>query len=66
MILRYTYLHRCPALFKAMTGLLLAEFNDLAWDLLPPIAEAPGAHPRQQKRQRAVVGGHSFCLSSRD
>jgi hypothetical protein len=66
MILQYTHLHRRPALFKAMTGLLLAEFEALAWDLLPPIAAAPGAHPRQQRRQRAVGGGHPFCLSSRD
>ncbi len=66
MILRYTYLHRRPALFKAMTGLLLAEFNDLAWALLPQIAEAPGAHPRQQKRRRAVGGGHPYALCSRD
>jgi len=66
MILQYTHLHRRPALFKAMTGLLLAEFDDLAWDLLPQIAEAPGAHVRQQRRKRAVGGGHPFCLSSRD
>jgi hypothetical protein len=66
MILRYTSLHRRPALFKAMTGLLLAEFAELAWDLLPQIAAAPGAHPRQQQRQRAVGGGHPYVLSSRD
>ena len=66
MILQYTHLHRRPALFKAMTGLLLAEFNALAGDLLPQIAEAPGAHPRQQRRQRAVGGGHPYALSSRD
>jgi hypothetical protein len=66
MILQYTHLHRRPALFKAMTGLLLAEFEALAWDLLPQIAAAPGAHPRQQTRQRAVGGGHPYTLSSRD
>jgi len=32
MILQYAHLHRRPALFKAMTGLLLAEFDALAWD----------------------------------
>jgi hypothetical protein len=66
MILQYTHLHRRPALFKAMTGLLRAEFDDLAWDLLPQIAEAPGAHPRQAQRKRALGGGHPYALCSRD
>jgi len=45
MILQYAHLHRRPALFKAMTGLLLAEFDALAWDLLPQIAAVAGSAP---------------------
>ena len=39
MILCYEPLHRHPAIFKAMTGLYLAEFDDLLTDVLPLLAQ---------------------------
>ena len=66
MILRYTYLHRHPALFKAMTGLRLAEFDDLALGPAAGLSRRPrGRAPRQPTRQRAVGGGHPYALSTR-
>ena len=35
MIAQYAYLHRHPAVFRAMTGLTLAEFDRLLGRVLP-------------------------------
>ncbi len=40
MILRSTDLSQKPAIFKTMTGLTVALFDDLVWDVRPALAEA--------------------------
>jgi hypothetical protein len=66
MILQYSRVSQVPKVFKMMTGLSVAEFDALAWDVVPQIVAAPGAHPRRTVRQRAVGGGHPFALSAQD
>jgi len=36
----YTVLRQKPAIFKAMSGLTVALFDDLVWELEPAYAEA--------------------------
>lgn len=38
MILRYSRLCHKPAIFKAMTGLTVALFDELVWELGPAYA----------------------------
>ena len=74
MILRYHHLTRQPAVFRAMTGLAVAEFDALAADVLPRYAEAErvrlGRAGRQDEIARfeagdpAVVPGHYRTSSS--
>ncbi len=40
MSLCYTVLRQKPAIFKAMSGLTVALFDDLVWELEPAYAEA--------------------------
>ncbi len=55
MLLRYTTLPRKPAIFKALTGLTVALFDDLMWDLGPAYR---AAYERKERagRQRAGAG----------
>lgn len=66
MILRYAHLARYPKVFEAMTGLRLAEFDELLEDVLPRYAEAEVQRLSRPDRQRAIGGGHPFELSMRD
>lgn len=66
MILRYAHLSRYPKVFEAMTGLRLAEFDELLDDVLPRYAEAEVQRLSRPDRQRALGGGHPFELSPRD
>ncbi len=66
MILRYAQLSDHPAVFLAMTGLRVAEFDALAAEVLPAYAAAEYARHSWPGRQRAVGGGHPFHLSARD
>jgi hypothetical protein len=59
-----------PAVFRALTGLAIEEFDGLAQDLVPMVAEAAAAAAEQArrgqpKRRRAAGGGHPFALSFR-
>jgi hypothetical protein len=70
MILSETRLRAVPAVFRAMTGLQIEEFDRLAQDLVPTVAAtaadaAEQARPGKPKRRRAVGGGHPFALSFR-
>ena len=68
MILSETRLREVPAVFRAMTGLHLAEFDALARDVVPAVATAAAAEQDQRRgrpRRRAVGGGHPFTLSFR-
>jgi hypothetical protein len=66
MILRYAHLSRYPKVFESMTGLRIAEFDELLDDVLPRYAEAEVKRLSRPHRQRAMGGGHPFDLSARD
>ncbi len=40
MILRYSQLRHKPGIFKTMTGLTVALFDELVWELEPAYAQA--------------------------
>jgi len=66
MLLRYTTLSRKPAIFKAMTGLTVALFDDVVWDLGPAYGAAAYERKERPGRQRAVGGGRHCRLEVRD
>lgn len=66
MILRYERLHRHPAIFKAMTGLYVAEFDALLEDVLPRLALADQQRRSRRERKRGLGAGHPFDLPDRD
>jgi hypothetical protein len=66
MILRDHRLTRAPAVFRAMTGPGVAEFDALAADVLPRYAVAERARPGRPTRRRAIGGGRKFALPARD
>jgi len=66
MVLQYRYLHRHPAVFRAMTGVTVAEFDALAAELLPAYAAAERARLGRPGRRRAIGGGRKFELPPRD
>jgi hypothetical protein len=65
-VLQYRYLHRHPAVFRAMTGLSVREFDALAAELLPAYAAAERARLGRPGRRRAIGGGRKFELPPRD
>jgi hypothetical protein len=66
MILRYGHLSRFARVFRAMTGLAVAEFDTLVVDILPRYALAEHARLIRPTRKRALGGGHPFTLDARD
>jgi hypothetical protein len=66
MILQYRSRHRHPAVFRAMTGLRVAEFDALAAELLPAYAAAERARLGRPGRRRAIGAGRKFALPPRD
>ena len=66
MILRSTDLSQKPAIFKTMTGLTVALFDDLVWDVRPALAEARHTAQDRPGRQRAVGGGRHCRLPARE
>jgi hypothetical protein len=65
-MLRYTYLAKYPKVFQAMTGLRVAEFDQLVEDILPAYDQAEVKRLSRANRQRAIGGGHPFDLDARD
>lgn len=70
MILSEARLREKPAVFLAMTGLRIEEFDGLAREVAPrvetaAVAAAEAARRGKPKRRRAVGGGHPFALSFR-
>ena len=57
MILRRDRLGKQPAVFRAMTGLTVAEFDALAAAAVPALAAADRARLSRPGRRRAVGGG---------
>jgi hypothetical protein len=66
MILRYIYLRSQPAIFKAMTGLYVHEFDELLQDVQPRLAAAELKRLSRPSRKRAIGAGHPFDLSQPD
>ncbi len=63
MMLRSTYLRRKPAIFKTMTGLTVALFEDLVWDMRPPLAQT--RYAAQDRPGRSAGGGTAACPRAR-
>src|SRR5436309_4562234 len=66
LILRSSVLGQKPAIFKTLTGLTVALFEDLVWDLEPAYAEATYTRRTQPERKREVGAGHPCALPPRD
>ena len=66
MIGRYQELHQHETVFKALTGLRVAEFDPLVADLLAEYEQAEQHRLSRPDRQRAIGGGRNFELDGRD
>ncbi len=66
MICRYDELHKHETVFKALTGLRVAEFNQLVIDILPEYEQAEQKRLSRPDRKRAIGGGRNFALDGRD
>ena len=66
MILRYERLQRYPTVFKSMTGLRVAQFDEVVTDILPRFRAAEYSRHDRPDRKRAVGGGPSFDLDPRN
>jgi hypothetical protein len=66
MIMRYIHLTHYPNVFYSVTGLHVAEFDELLGDVLPQYADHEQQRLERPDRQRAVGAGHPFELNERD
>lgn len=66
MILRSPYLSRKPAIFQQMTGLTVALFDEVVWEVRPALAAARYAQQTRPQRQRAIGGGRRCTLPARE
>jgi hypothetical protein len=66
MMMKYLYLSGFPKIFLTMTGLHLAEFDDMVSDVRPLYHQAEIARLSRPNRQRAIGGGDQPDLSVRD
>jgi hypothetical protein len=65
-MLRYPRLARHPEVFRAMTGLTVAEFDALVAAAVPAVADADRARLSRPGRKRAGGAGHPTALAPRD
>lgn len=65
-MLRYGALSRHPKVFKHMTGLGVAAFDELVQDVLPELGQAEQRRLSQRPRRRAIGAGRHFELGGRD
>lgn len=66
MIARLDHLRTRPSVFRHLTGLTVAAFDQLAAELVPVLERAHRDTLDRRDRQRAVGGGDTFDLSSAD
>jgi hypothetical protein len=66
MIMRYSHLTQHPNVFYSVTGLRVAEFDELLADVLPQYANQEQQRLERPDRQRAIGAGHPFELKDRD
>jgi len=64
--MRYGHLTQHPNVFYAVTGLRVAEFDELLTDVLPQYAAQEQQRLDRADRQRAIGAGHPFELKDRD
>jgi len=66
MIAHYEHLHRHPTVFRALTGLTLAEFALLLGRLAPNYQAYELQRHTRTDRKRAIGAGRAFVLDARD
>lgn len=66
MIAQYAHLHRHPSVFRAMTGVTLAEFDRLLGRLEPDYQAQERQRHSRPERKRAIGAGRAFVLDPRD
>jgi hypothetical protein len=66
MILRYRHLSQQPAVFVAVTGLRVREFDQLVQEVLPRYRAARRAQQSRPTRKHAIGAGAPFALSVTD
>ncbi len=66
MIAQYEYLHRHPGVFRDLTGLSLAELDQLLRRLAPSYQAEELVRHSRPTRQRAIGAGRTFKLDLRD
>jgi hypothetical protein len=66
MIMRYIHLTQHPNVFYSVTGVRVAEFDELLADVLPQYADREQQRLERPDRQRAIGAGHPFELKDRD
>lgn len=63
MIGRSAWLTRHPAVFRAMTGISVAEYRQIVRELAGPYAAAEQRRLARPDRRRAIGGGRQFTLA---
>lgn len=66
MRLSVAHLRQHPRVFKQMTGLTVAEFDEVVHDLLPSFTAREHQRLSRPDRQRAIGGGTPFTLKPRE
>lgn len=66
MIARYSTLTRHPVVFRALTGLSVAQFDALYRDVTPRVAAAERERLGRPARRRAIGAGRRYGLPGRD
>ena len=66
MMRKYVHLSQYGSVFKSMTGLQVAEYDEWLHDVLPAYGQAEQARLEDPDRQRAPGGGRDASLTARD
>jgi DDE superfamily endonuclease/Helix-turn-helix of DDE superfamily endonuclease len=66
MIARLDHLRKHPAVFRHLTGVTVAVFDELAAEVVPAVEAAHRARLDRPDRQRAIGGGDDFDLPTAD
>jgi hypothetical protein len=64
--MRYEHLSQHPKIFSKVTGLTVAEFDDLVREVLPRYVEVERTRLQRPDRQRDIGAGRSYALDWRD
>lgn len=66
MLINYAYIRTFPTILRALTGLDVAEFDDLRQDILPRWEAAEAMRLSRPNRKRDIGGGRTFELGLTD